>query len=142
MSDAAHVESIDALKHFKIALIKFMEAAHVALGDAEGEVQRMLTWLEIEQEPYWKNQIRKLTETVSRCKDAVRQKKLFKDSSGRTPSAIDEEKALHVAQRRLEEAEQKSIATRKWARQLQKEFLVYKGDVQRLATNVQIDLPA
>jgi len=142
MSQAAHVDSLEALKHFKLALIKFSEAASVALGDAEADIQRVLTWLETEQDSYWHTQVRKRTEIVSRCKDAVRQKKLFKDFSGRTPSAIDEEKALYKAQRALEEEEQKLVATRKWAKRLAKEILVYKGDVQRFATNVQVDLPA
>ena len=63
----------------------------------------MSTWLEREQQQHWTTQIRKRTEIVGRCKEAVRMKKLFKDSSGRTQSALDEEKALAIALKRLAE---------------------------------------
>src|SRR5947207_1687086 len=117
----ARVTSIDALKHFRVALFKFSEAANVALGDAESEVQRVLMWLQLEQQQYWTTQIRKRHEFVEKCKDAVRQKKLFKDSSGRQQSAVDEEKALAIAQRRLDVAEQKLLATRRYAQRVQKD---------------------
>ena len=40
MSNPARVESIEALKMFRRAIIKFAEAAMVAMGDAESEMQR------------------------------------------------------------------------------------------------------
>ena len=115
MSNPVHVESIEALKMFRRAIIKFMEAAGVALGDAESEMQRRLNWLENEQDSYWQGQIRKRQEDVSKARDAVRQKKLFKDCAGRTPSADQEEKALRLAIARLEEAERKLAAVRRFA---------------------------
>jgi hypothetical protein len=141
MSNPARVESIEALKMFRRAVIKFAEAAMVALGDAESEMQRRLNWLENEQDSYWQGQIRKRQEEVSKCRDAVRQKKLFKDFAGRTPSADQEEKALRIARARLEEAERKLVAVRRYAKKLPREIEVYKGTVQRFATTVQTDLP-
>src|SRR5947207_6435983 len=108
MSNPARVESIEALKMFRRAVIRFVEAANVAMGDAESEMQRRLNWLENEQDSHWQGQIRKRQEEVSKCRDAVRQKKLFKDFAGRTPSADQEEKALRIALARLEEADRKS----------------------------------
>ena len=49
-------------------------------------------------------------------------KKLFKDSSGRYPSAVEEEKAVRLCQSRLEEANEKLVATKKYARVLQREL--------------------
>jgi hypothetical protein len=141
MPEGARVESVDALRSFRAALVKFAEAANVALGDAESELQRTLVWLETEQDTYWQHQARKWAEAVEAAKDKVRQKKLFKDSSGRFPSAIDEEKHLAVCIRRLEEAQQKLTNTRKWARRLQREIHNYKGGVSALSTNVAHDIP-
>src|SRR5256885_9726349 len=131
MSETARVESIDALKAFKRALFKFAEGASVALGDAESEISRAQLWLETEQRSHWNNQVRKRTELVARAKEALRMKKLYKDATGSTQSAVDEEKALAIAQRRLTEAEQKVVAVRRYASQLQKDYHVYKGAVQR-----------
>src|SRR5687768_5439599 len=141
MPEGARVESVDALRSFRAALVKFAETANVALGDAESELQRTLVWLETEQDTFWQHQVRKWTEAVAAAKDKVRQKKLFKDSSGRFPSAVDEEKHLAVCLRRLEEAQQKHANTRKWARRLQRELHNYKGGVGQLATNVAHDIP-
>src|SRR5688572_17309803 len=141
MPEGARIESVDALRSFRAALVKFAEAANVALGDAESELQRTLVWLETEQDTFWQQQVRKWTEAVTAAKDKVRQKKLFKDSSGRFPSAVDEEKHLAICLRRLEEAQTKMANTRKWARRLQREIHNYKGGVGRLATTVASDLP-
>ena len=141
MSDGARVESIDALKHFRVALFKFQEAANTALGDAESDLHSTMNWLENEQYTYWQSQIRKRHEIVERCKEAVRMKKVFKDSTGRTPSAVEEEKALLLARRRFEEAETKFANVKKYTRVLQKETESYKGAVQRFATTVQSDIP-
>ena len=137
----AKVEDLDAIKSFKRALVKFAENAGVALADAEGEMNRALMWLEGEQRSYWEGQIRKRAEFVERCKEAVRMKKIFKDSAGRQPTAVDEEKALKVAQRRLAEAEQKLLAVKKHTQKLRKEVMMYKGHVQRFATAVHNELP-
>jgi hypothetical protein len=141
MGEGARVDSIDVLKEFKIALWKFQEAATVALGDAESEMHRILLWLQTEQDSHWQHQIRKREEIVGRCREAVRMKKVFKDATGRQQSAIEEEKALKVAMRNLEEAQQKLAMVRKWSRQLPKEIEMYKGGVQRFATTVQSDIP-
>jgi hypothetical protein len=137
----ARVQSVDALKHFRVALWKFAEAANVALGDSESEVQRTVSWLQGEQQQYWQGQIRKRHEHVNRCKEAVRQKQIFKDSTGRTQSAVDELKALGVATKRLEEAEQKLVNTKRHSAKMQKELHMYKGAVQGFATVVAGDLP-
>jgi hypothetical protein len=142
MGEGARVESIDALRAFKIALIKFGEACTIAMGDAEGEVHRTLVWLETEQAQRWSSELRKRTEIVTRCQEAVRSKTVFKDATGSRQSAVEELKALSIAQRRKEEAEFKIVAVKKGARKLQKELESYKGSVQRLSTFVSSVLPA
>lgn len=141
MSESARVESIDALKHFRIALFKFAESSNIALNDAESEMRKTMNWLEHEQYGHWQGEIRKRHEMVERCKEAVRMKKLFRDSTGRQQSAVDEEKALRLAMARFAEAEQKFANTKKYARILAKEIEVYRGASQRFATTVQVDIP-
>lgn len=142
MAEGARVESIEALRQFKVAIWKFQEAATVALGDAESEMHRVLVWLETEQGTYWQGQIRKRQEAVARAREALRMKQIFKDAAGRQPTAIEEQKALQAALRQVAEAEQKLVNVKRWTRALQKEVEMYKGSVQRFATDVQTELPA
>jgi hypothetical protein len=137
----AHLEDLDTLRVFRVALLKFAELANGALDDAESEMQRTLSWLENEQHSFWQTQIRRRHDIVEKCKEAVRMKKLFKDATGRQQSAVDEEKALSVARRRLDEAHAKLVATRKYVRVLERQIQLYKGTAQRLATTVQVDVP-
>ena len=141
MSSSANIDSFDAIKGFRAALIKFASAAGSSLTEAEAEMQRTWNWLDREQTSFWQTQIRKRQEFVSRCKEAVRQKKVFKDATGRQQSAIDEEKALQKAMKHLEEAEQKLVMVKKWKGRLQKEMDLYKGSVQGFATAIEADVP-
>ncbi len=142
MAEGARVDSLETLRAFKAALWKFQEAAQVALGDAEADATRTLMWVENEQDAYWQSQIRKAEQHVVRCKEAVRMKKLFKDSAGREQSAVDEEKALKIAMKKHAEAQAKHVLVKKWARQLQKEIELYKGGVQRFTTTVFTEIPS
>jgi hypothetical protein len=141
MSGYARIDNVDALREFRTRLIKFAEVVQTALADAEGEMARVLVWLETEANTYWTGQIRKRHEAVEKAKDAVRQKKLFKSPTGSQQSAVEEEKMLRMAQKKLEEAEEKLKNVRRYTPRLQKEISIYKGGVQRLATTVSADIP-
>jgi hypothetical protein len=137
----ARVESIAELRSFKVALVKFVDSCNVALGDAESDMQKTLNWLERDQQTYWNGQLAKRTEAVSRAKDALRQKKLYKSPTGQTQSVVEEEKALRIAARMVEEAEQKIVACKQWARRLHKEIMMYKGGVTRMQSILGGDVP-
>lgn len=141
MSDHARVDSVDTLREFRAVLWKFAEVGKAALGDAEGELSRTLMWLEHEQATYWAGQVRKRQQLVARATEKLREKKTFKDATGRLPSFVDEEKAWKVARARLEEAEAKAAAVKKYVRVLQKASDDYKGSVQGFASTVAHGIP-
>lgn len=141
MAVGAKVGSFDALRAFRTALFKFAETADVALADAEGEMMRVQGWLERDQQSYWQFQMRKRHEDVVRAKEAVRMKKLFKGADGRQGSAVDEEKALTAALKRLARGEEKCKLVMSHTRKFPKEILLYKGNAQRLSTALQSEVP-
>lgn len=138
---SAKVQSIEAVKSFRLAMIRFADAAGGALTDADAEMQKTLNWLETEQRSYWEGQIRKRTEAVAQAKLQVQIKKSCRNVDGTPGSAIEEEKALRLAIRRLAEAQEKLAHTRRSERRLQREILNYRGQVQRFATAVAVDVP-
>ncbi len=141
MAEGARIHSIDAIRYFRAALIKYAETGNVALTSADSDIDRMLGWLERDQTTYWAGQVRKRHEHVIKCEDAVRQKKLFKGADGGTQSVVDEMKALQTAKRREVEAEQKVLTVKKAIAVLRKEGQLYKGRVMRLATTMSADIP-
>jgi hypothetical protein len=141
MSVQAKVESIEPLKALRRTMFKFADSINTALADSESELTRTLLWITTEQTTYWTMQIRKRTELVSRCEEAVRMKKIFKDAAGSRSSAVDEMKKLEAAKRALVQAHEKAANCKTWTRKLEKEIQNYRGVVQRLATTVQGQLP-
>jgi hypothetical protein len=137
----AKVESTDAVKNFRAALIKFAEMGNTALTSADSDVDRVLGWLERDQTVFWASQVRKRHAEVIRCEEAIREKRMTKNFDGTAKSVVDEMKALQNAKRRKEEAEQKVVAVNKAIHLLRKEAQMYKGRVQKLATTLQGDIP-
>ncbi len=142
MSESARIDDIDAMKSFRVQLAKFADAANLALDDAQSDVNRALNWLEGEQLSFWTTQIRKRQELLARAEQALRDKTLYKDISGRPPSAVEEHKAVAVAKRNLEEAEQKLANTKSWCRRFPKEIAMYYGGVKPLANTLAGGVPA
>ncbi len=142
MAEGAKVDSIDAIKMLRIHLAKFAESGNLALGDAESEINRTLTWIETEQQSYWNGQIRKRQERLVKAEDALRQKQLYKDASGKTQSAVEEMKQVAIAKKNLAEGIAKLSACKQWVRRLQKEISMYRGGVQRIANALSGLVPA
>lgn len=141
MSSGANVQSIEALKQFRVALCKFVEAARVSLGEAEADLQRHGFWVSEDRHRYWKSEIRTREEKFRQAKLVLLEKKLQKTSSGGRPSCVDEEKAVAVAQRRFEESQLKLANTTRWVRRLEEQVFQYKGLLQSLNHSLDQDFP-
>jgi hypothetical protein len=137
----AHVESIDAIREFRVQLTKFQEMGNRALSDADSDVNRMTRWLEGEGLNHWTSAIRKRQEAVAKAEEAVRFKRLYKDSSGSVQSAVEELKVLKIAKDRLNEAQEKLSNVKKWTRELQKQATMYRGAVSRFAGDIAQGAP-
>jgi len=141
MRDFARVDSIDALKDFRVSLCKFADAIKVGLDEAESEIDRTAIWLKQDQYIHWKRQVRKYQELLTRARIELNRKQQQKTPLGGRYSCVDEKKALAAAKRRFEEAEQKFANVRRWTRQLEQETFAYKGVAQGLIQVVDADVP-
>jgi hypothetical protein len=141
MPEQAKVEDLEVFRVFRAALVKFAQAAEQALAGADGHISKTRAWLEGEQRRYWEAQARKRAEAVTQARDAVRQKKLFADGSGRKRDASEEEKALKRAEAALAEAVHKIEAVRKALPKLDRENDLYRGGVARLNGALAGDVP-
>jgi hypothetical protein len=137
----ARVESIDAIKDFRIRLTKFQELAGRALSDADSDINKMTRWLEGEALNHWTSAIRKRQEILAKAEEALRQKTLYKDASGSRQSGIEEQKAVKIAKERLEEAQTKLKNVKHWTRAMQKEVTLYRGAVAAFANDIAAGVP-
>lgn len=134
MGGGARVTSIAALREFRPALIKFVEEARAALIAAEADASRTIDWLRRDQAPFWKKEIRRRQDVIVQAKTNLFNKQ--RTASGDPRSAVEERKALELAQHRLEDAETRASNTQHWIRQLEKEHMAYKGAAQMLSSQL------
>lgn len=110
MSDQVKVSSIDALEAFRADLIQYVEKARVALEDAEGEVRRTRTWLDVDRTNYWTRQLKLRTKELEQVEAELYNATITRPNE----SHASHKMAVLKAKRRLEEAEAKIIVVKKW----------------------------
>lgn len=115
---SAHLESVQAIRDLRPALVRFAQEVARALGEADAGVQHVQGLLEGEWPARWARELTRRRDQLSQAKDAWRGKTMFKDSSGRAPSAVDEQEAVERCQRAVAQAEAKLEACRRWRGQL------------------------
>lgn len=141
MSEQVKVEDLEVFRLFRAALMKFAQAAGQAMSSADAEVTRAHTWLTIDQTTHWQGQFRRRQELVAAARQAVIQKKIYKDAAGKNYSAVEEEKALRRALAAVEEAQNKILAIRKALPKLENEAQLYRAGVAPLGGTVTGEIP-
>jgi hypothetical protein len=142
MRQQAKVNSVVALKELRAALAKFAETASAALDEVHSDIQRTQTWLIEDRRRHWKNQVRLRQERYVQAKLALKRKGIFDLAlAGARTSAIDEKKALAIAERQLREAERREARTRSWILQLEKELSDYRAATQGLSGAIDTNIP-
>ncbi len=110
MSEQAKVSSIDALESFRSDLIQYMEKARVALEDAEGEVRRKRTWLDVDRSGYWTRQLKQRTQRLDQAEAELYNVNLTSPRDSHTVQKM----AVARAQRDIHEAEEKLRKLKHW----------------------------
>ncbi|HEY2841950.1 MAG TPA: hypothetical protein VGJ26_22515 [Pirellulales bacterium] len=141
MSGAANVHSIEALDRFRAALVSFGEGADLSLTMIRMELDRFVDWLEHDQLKYWQHEIRLREDRVGEAKTDLHRCLAATIDAGRTPSCYQEKKALELAKRRLEEAQEKLAAVRRWIPPVRQAVLEYRMRAEPLASALLGDVP-
>ncbi len=140
MNGQAGVHSIAALEEFKAALIKFETEAREALSVSDMSVRRGLDWFQNDLLKHWQSEVRRREDQVGHAKSDLERCRMQKFGD-RTPDCTDQRVALKKAQARLEEAEQKVKAVKKWSRVLDEEAQEYNSHSQELNNTLAGELP-
>lgn len=139
MQEGANVQAIDVIREFRGKLIEFIELGQRALDEAEFDIQRTLSWLQHEQLMHWKHEVKRRARAVDQCKSELFRAQVSAQQSG--GSAREEAKALRRAEERVAEAEEKVRTVQKWARVLDREMTLYKGQCGQLSAALAGEIP-
>jgi hypothetical protein len=140
MSTSANVSSVAAIRLFKAALQKYIDAAEDALLSMRMELERATTWLQHDRPSHWKRQVQEAWTRVSEARATLTRARM-RAVTGQRPSCIDEQKALDKAKYDVKHAEEMIEVTRGWCQKMQHETLEYEGQLSKLVTTCGVELP-
>jgi hypothetical protein len=139
MADRARVLSVEVMKDAKACLVEFMETCGTALMSVDADINRITQWLQ-QQVGHWKRELRKREDEVNRVKTDIMRKRII--AAPEPASVVEEEKFLRRAKARLDSAQRKLEAVKRWAPVWEREAMLYKTSTHRLSEALHADLPA
>jgi hypothetical protein len=139
MADSARVQSVEAIRSFRAALVEFGEEVQQALGAVDMQIRRALDWLQHDRLMYWQREIKRGHQAIMQARSDLHRKNLSR-ATGNVPDVSVEKEALRLAQHRLREAEQKVERVRKWVPAFQHAVAEYQGQARPLGDMMSGDL--
>jgi hypothetical protein len=136
----AGVHSISALRDFKAILTTFGSEGGESLAVTEMAVRRGIEWFTSDLLKHWQKEVRKSEDAVTDARAELERCRM-QSFGDRTPDCTDQKVALKKAQMRLEEAQRKVQAVKKWSRVLEEEAHEYRGQAQQLGDLLAGELP-
>jgi hypothetical protein len=141
MDGGAYVNSIDAVRDFRAALVTFAHEAKEALASHDLELRRSLAWLLDEQPKYWEKEQRRLDDAVTQARIELERRLNTRLPGGETPSCMEERKMLERARARHRRADEVAAAMRRYAMAAEREAEEYSGRARQLSDVLEADLP-
>jgi hypothetical protein len=134
---ATSVSSTDALAHFHVVASEYLIRARNAAAALAAERQAATRWLQDEQLPFWRAELRRC-----QCKVADAEAALF------GARLAERDPRLHLLRREAErahaaaaDAEKRLRATRRWLSRVERDTAEFGGHVSRLVSFLDSDFP-
>ena len=137
---SAHVNSIDAIRRFRVALLEYDHNVRDALSILLLESRRVLDWVENDRSSYWPRAVREANNRLAEAKNQLEQCQLAARAEDRR-SCIEEKKNVQKAKRRMEYCENKAQAVKRWRTMIRQEAEEFQGGLARLNSHLEIDIP-
>ena len=138
---SANVKSIEAVRSFRVALIKFAEKVTDAVESMKDQVFHAVDWVEHEQPRHWHQQELTAYDAVSEARIQLETSRMRKETADFRPSLIEEKQALQQAKRRLEYCRQKVQVVKAAAIKVRHEADEFQGRLSQIDRLLETDLP-
>lgn len=113
MAESANITSVEAVTHYRTVLRAQQERASEVLATYIRELQRVVEWFEHDLTLLWKQELRKRYEKVSAARTTYETCKL-RTVAGQRSACFEEKKEYERAKHRLQDAERKVEAVKRW----------------------------
>jgi hypothetical protein len=137
---SANVQSLDALRDVRLALMAYGERTEAALADLRTKIDRTLAWLEQDRPMYWREQERKAYDSVASTRIAYETCRM-RTVGGRHSECIEEKIAHQRAKMRLEFCQRKMEVVRRWTAEARQQADEYRGRSGPLHRCLEDEIP-
>jgi len=135
MSQAANVRSLESLKEFRSALIKFIDEAKRAISTADSEVSHTQIWLHSTQPMHWIQTERRGNEKLAIAKSELFRATISQPDNPRGPT--DQIRLVKRRQSEIKDAQDKLLVTKRWSRKMERETNEYRGAITPLLSSLE-----
>ncbi len=136
----ANIQSLDALRDMRLALITYGERTENALGELRSKIDRTMAWLQQDRPNYWREQERRAYDGVASARIAYETCRL-RTVGGRHSECIEEKIAFQRAKHRLEFCQHKMEVVRRWNVEAGRQVDEYRGRAGPLQRFLEDELP-
>lgn len=140
MSKRAHVESITSISRLRGKVIETSEAINLEVDACLGQVKRVLSSVQGPQLDHWKQQVRKREQKIATALSDLERAKIARpDADPRT--FVDQQRAVKRARQAVDEAKEKIRRLKYWGRELEREAMKFRGELQPISSYGALWLP-
>jgi len=140
MSDSANISSLDAVKQFASAVLRFQSEARVCLAAFETQLNRIMFWLERERPEFWKREIENCMREASDARVRLHQCRMRRIGDFR-PSCIEEVKDVEKSKRDLHFAQKQIPTVKRWRIEALHEANEFHGRSAQLVQILEREIP-
>jgi len=140
MSGPANVTSIEAVKHFRVAMQQFDSEAHDAVIQLILEMRKAVDWIEIDRARYWPNEARKASNAVAEARINLERCQMSINPDDKR-SCYDEKKALEQAKARLRTTQEKVRIVKHWQMKVKHEAEEFETQMAKLSNMLDTEMP-
>jgi hypothetical protein len=138
--NSANVQSVEAIRNVRVALILFLEQTTNAMGEMRQKIDRTMAWLDLDRPNYWKEQEQRAYDSVNTARVALEACRT-RTVAGHRSDCIEEKKAMERAKRRVEYVHEKQALLRKWLVLANKESNEFRARTSSFARMLEHDVP-
>ena len=109
----ANVQSLAAMHDFRVQMLEFQTAGLDVLAALQQQILGFLDWLEHDRPNFWKQYMLQSFDVIAQCRSDL-ERCLMRTVAGHKPTCYEEKLALQAGKQRLEMAQEKIEAVKRW----------------------------
>ncbi len=141
MAKQADIQEVQAVSELRGRVVETSETLSRIVDDCNSTMQRFVDWVSRDRATYWKHELRRRDQKIQSARSDLERAKIARpDADPR--SFTDQMRALKKARSRLDEAQAKAKACKRWAIELERQALLLRAGLRPVATMAEAELPA